>query len=91
VSARKVSSMTEDELVELIRAAVRAEFSAAGMRVDAPADVDEAREDFRFLRKVRHWFEGTSSKIGGAIILAVVTGALWLIVAGAQAFFSAKS
>ncbi len=87
MSARKVSMMTEDELIHVIRAAVRAEFSAAGMRVDAPADVDEAREDFRFLRKVRHWFEGTSSKVGGAIILAFVTGLIWLIVAGAQAFF----
>jgi hypothetical protein len=32
MSARKVSMMTEDELVHVIRMAVRAEFSAAGMR-----------------------------------------------------------
>jgi hypothetical protein len=80
--------MTEDELIHVIRAAVRAEFSAAGMRVDAPADVDSAREDFRFLRKFRLWFEGSSSKVGGALILAVVSGLIWLIVIGSQAFFN---
>jgi hypothetical protein len=90
VSARKVASMTEDELIHVIRAAVREEFNAAGMRVDAPADVDEARRDFMFLRRLRGWVDGTASKVGGAIVLAIVSGVVWLIVAGAQAFFSAK-
>lgn len=90
MSARRVASMTEDEMIKVIRAAVRAEFSAAGMRVDAPADVDSAREDFRFLRKFRLWFEGSSSKVGGAIILAVVSGIVWLMVIGAQVFFQSK-
>lgn len=88
MSARKVASMTEDEMIKVIRAAVRAEFSAAGMRVDAPADVDEAREDFRFLRKLRQWVNGGAAKIGGAIILAIVSGTIWLLVIGAQAFFN---
>ncbi|WP_192248431.1 hypothetical protein [Mesorhizobium caraganae] len=70
---------------------MREEFSAAGMRVDAPADVDEARRDFMFLRRLRGWVDGTASKIGGAIILALVSGIVWLIVAGAHAFFQAKS
>jgi len=90
MSARKVATMTEDELVHVVRMAVREEFSAAGMRVDAPADVDEARKDFLFLRRFRGWVDGTASKVGGAIILAIVSGIVWLIVAGAQAFFSAK-
>ena len=87
-ATRKVPSMTEEELVRVVRAAVRAEFSAAGMRVDAPTDVDEARRDFMFLRRLRGWVDGTASKIGGAIILALVSGIVWLIVAGAQAFFN---
>jgi hypothetical protein len=90
MSARKIASLTEDELIVIIRSAVREEFSAAGMRVDAPADVDEARRDFMFLRRLRGWVDGTASKIGGAIILAIVSGIVWLIVAGAQALFSAK-
>lgn len=80
--------MTEDELVALIRSAVRAEFSAAGMRVDAPADVDEARADFMFLRRIRQSFNGAAAKIGGAIILAMVSGILWLIIVGAKAFLA---
>lgn len=90
MSARKVASMTEDELIHVIRAAVREEFSAAGMRVDAPADVDEARRDFMFLRRLRGWVDGTASKVGGAVILALVSGVVWLFVAGAQAFFQSK-
>lgn len=90
MSARKVSSMTEDELIDVMRTAMRAEFRAAGIRVDDPDDVDEAREDFRFLRKTRRWFEGASSKVGGALILTVVGGITWLIVIGAQAFFQSK-
>lgn len=90
MSARKIASLTEDELIAIVRAAVREEFSAAGMRVDAPADVDEAKEDFRFLRKTRRWFEGASSKVGGALILTIVGGFTWLLVAGVQAFFQGK-
>lgn len=76
--------MTEDEIVATIRAAVRAEFSAAGLRVDDSDDQDEAREDFRFLRKVRQGVNGASSKIGGAVILALVSGLLWLLWNGFQ-------
>lgn len=84
MSARPVSSMTEDELTNLIRSAVRAEFSAAGLRVDEPEDQDEAKEDFRFVRRLRKGFDGASAKLGGAIILALVSGALWLVWTGFQ-------
>lgn len=80
MSSRRVATMTEDELIVVIRSAVRAEFSAAGMRVDEPEDQDEAREDFRFLRRLRRRADSVSSKIGMAIILAVVAaglGFLW--------------
>lgn len=90
MTARKVSSMTEDELVAVVRAAVRAEFSAAGMRVDAPADVDEARADFMFLRKARAAFNGAASKVGGAIILAMVGGVIWLVTAGVHSLLPPK-
>jgi hypothetical protein len=80
MSTRRVSTMTEDELISAIRVAVRAEFSAAGMRIDEPDDQDEAREDFRFLRRLRRRADSVSSKIGMAVILAVVAaglGFLW--------------
>lgn len=90
MSARKVSSMTEDQLIEVVRHAVRAELNMAGLRIDAPADIDEARADFAFVRRFRQAFNGAASKVGGAIILAIVSGVVWLVVVGAQAFFSAK-
>lgn len=85
MSARTVSSMTEDELAALIQRAVRTEFSAAGLRVDEPEDQDEAKEDFRFIRRLRKGFDGASSKIGGAVIMALVSGFLWLVYLGFQA------
>lgn len=78
--------MTEDELSGLIRSAVRAEFSAAGLRIEDSDDQDEAREDFRMLRKLRKGYDGASSKIGGAIIMALVSGLLWLMYLGIHAF-----
>lgn len=86
MSSRPVASMTEDELSELIRSAVRAEFSAVGLRIEAPVDQDEAREDFRLLRRIRKGIDGASSKIGGAILVALVSGLLWLIYLGVHAF-----
>jgi hypothetical protein len=80
--------MTEDEFVSAVRHAVRAELNMAGLRIDAPSDVDEARADFAFVRRVRQAFNGAAAKVGGAIILAVVSGVVWLIVIGAQAFFN---
>jgi hypothetical protein len=82
MTSRAVASLTEDELVNVIRKAVRAEFSAAGLRVDEPQDQDQAKEDFRFIRRLRRGFDGASSKIGGAVILALVSGFLWLLWTG---------
>jgi len=90
MSARKVSAMTEDQLIEVIRHAVRAELDMAGLSINDSADVKEARADFAFVRRVRQAFNGAAAKVGGAIILAVVSGIVWLIVIGAQAFLSAK-
>lgn len=85
MTGKPVSSMTEDEFANLIRASVRAEFAAIGLRVDDPEDQDEAREDMRLIRRLRKGFDGIASKIGGAIILALVSGLLWLIYLGTHA------
>lgn len=74
MSSRQVSSMTEDEMIAVIRTAVRAEFSAAGLRVDDAEDQDQSREDFRFLRRLRNRVDKVSSAVGMAIILAIITG-----------------
>lgn len=69
-----VYSLTADELKHLVRAAVREELEAAGLRIAEPEQRDEAREDFRFVRKLRKNVEGTANKVGMAIILAMVSG-----------------
>jgi hypothetical protein len=68
--------------------AVRQELRDAGLRVDGDANQNSADADFKFLRKIRLWFDGASSKIGGAIIMVVVGGILSLFVYGAKAFFA---
>lgn len=74
--------MTADELETLIRKAVRDELDAAGLRIDEPEARDAAREDFRFLRKMRNAFDGAASKIGYTILLALVGGVIWLVTQG---------
>lgn len=80
--ARRLPPMTADELETLVRKAVRDELDAAGLRVDEPEARDAAREDFRFLRRMRHAFDGAASKIGYAILLGVTSGIIWLFTQG---------
>jgi hypothetical protein len=92
------SDAQKEELAEIIDAAVkramapaiRAELKDAGLRLDGDVNQTAAAADFSFVRKFRLWYEGTSSKIGGAVILAVVSGLVWLMVIGSQAFFQSK-
>ncbi|MBX3583657.1 MAG: hypothetical protein KF810_17360 [Rhizobiaceae bacterium] len=87
MSARRIADLTEDEFEDLVRTSLRKElFSTVGLRLDDQEDQDEAREDFRLLRKIRRCLDGASSKIGGAIIMALVSGLLWLIYLGVHAF-----
>lgn len=82
--------MTEDELIKVVRTAVREEFSAAGMRVDEPEDQDAARRDFMFLRAFRLGIHSLAAKIGMAVIIAFGSGIMWVLVAGINAW-KAKS
>jgi hypothetical protein len=68
--------------MEQFRSAVREELADAGLRIDGPEHVDDAREDFRFLRKLRKGIDGTSSKVGMAIIAAIVGVIIWLVNSG---------
>ena len=82
MTGKRLPAMTPEELEDLIRKAVRAEFSAVGLRVDEPEYQDQAREDFRFLRKMRGAFDGAASKIGYTILLAIAGGISWLVLQG---------
>lgn len=80
-----LSSMTPEEFEELIRRAVREELNEAGLRLDGADHQYEARADFMFLRKLRQSVNGASSKIGATVLVALVSGLLWLIWYGLQA------
>ncbi|MDS1138570.1 hypothetical protein [Nitratireductor indicus] len=82
---RRIPPMTDEDLINLVRKAVRDELNDAGLRLDDADHQFEAREDFRFLRKLRTSFSGASSKIGATVIVALVSGLLWLVWYGLQA------
>lgn len=44
----------------------------AGLRLDETEHEDEAREDFRFLRRLRKSFDGASTQIGRSLLLALI-------------------
>jgi hypothetical protein len=84
MNTKPVPHMTADEMEALVRNAVRQELSAAGLRIDEPEHQDEAREDFRFLRKMRRSMDGAASKVGYTILLSIAGGVIWLITQGAN-------
>lgn len=83
--SRRLPPMTDEDLISLVRKAVRDELNDAGLRLDDADHQFEAREDFRFIRKLRISFNGASSKIGATVIVALVSGLLWLVWYGIQA------
>lgn len=74
------------EQLEQLRSVFREELADAGLRLDSAAHQDEAREDFRFVRRLRKGVDGTAAKIGWAIILAMLGGVVWLLTAGLNAW-----
>lgn len=69
---------SQEQLTQL-RSVFREELADAGLRIDGPEHVDDAREDFRFLRRARRFMDSTASKVGWVIILAIVSGVIWLL------------
>lgn len=82
-----ISAMTSEQLETLIRKAIRDELNESGLRIDDADHQFEAREDFRFLRKLRKALDGASSKIGMAVLMALVSGIIWLFVSGIGTIF----
>lgn len=72
---------TPEQLAQ-IRTAMREELADAGLRLDGADHQDEAREDFRFLRRLRHTWDGTTKKIGTAVLTALIGFALIIFGSG---------
>ena len=84
-----MDSFTPAQLAQIessVRKAVREELADAGLRLDEPVHQDQAREDFRFLRRLRIGIDGIAAKIGWFVIAAVLGGFMWLFTAGLNAW-----
>jgi tellurite resistance protein len=78
-------TVSKEELRELVKEAVKDAFGDVGLRADKPEQVDEAREDFRFIRLLRKSTYGAASTVGVAVIVSVVGGAITILSLGARA------
>lgn len=67
---------------EQLRSILREELANAGLRIDGEDHQDEAREDFRFLRRIRKSTDRFSSYVGMAVIVAITSGVIWLVTQG---------
>lgn len=70
------------QLEAIVRTSVREELNDAGLRLDGADHQDEAREDFRFIRRLRKRVDGASSKVGAAVLLSLTGGVIWLVMQG---------
>jgi len=79
-------TISKDDLEEIVKNAVQQAFRDVGLHTDEAEHLEDARADIRFLRRLRLSVDGLASKIGTAIILALVTGLITLIGLGARSF-----
>lgn len=75
------------EQMEQLRTAFREELADAGLRIDGPEHVDDAREDFRFLRHLRKNFDVVAKRIGSGILNALIVVGLLIAGMGFWAWF----
>lgn len=68
-----------DKQLEQMKQAVSEAFAGVGLRVDDPDHIDDAREDFRFLRRFRQSWDGAAKKVGGTVLVAIVGVGLSII------------
>ncbi len=84
----KIGKGFSEEQLAQIRKAMREELADAGLRLDNADHQDEAREDFRFLRRFRLGWDGSAKKIGNAILLALIAIAGVVIASGFWAWIN---
>lgn len=64
-------SFTPEQIAQL-RAVMVDVLGDAGLRLDETEHEDEAREDFRFLRRLRKTFDGASTQVGRSLLLGLI-------------------
>ena len=88
-----MSGFTQEQLSQLekiVEEGVRKGFADAGLRTDEADQIDEARKDFSFVRTLCKGINGIASKIGWAVIMAVLGGAIWVFNMGLNFWASPK-
>ena len=86
----KVGNGFSDEQMGQLRQLFSEVLADAGLRVDEPDHQDAAREDFRFLRRLRTNWDGAVSKIGNAVLLAIIAVGGTIIGLGFWAWLSSN-
>lgn len=69
---------------EECKALLREELDHVGVNVNDTEDVISAREDFRFLRKMRRMVDSASGKVGTAVILGFIGFCAWALMTAAN-------
>ncbi|MBB3771500.1 hypothetical protein FHS55_002099 [Angulomicrobium tetraedrale] len=75
---RDVIEELKDDFRIVVRDVFREELHAIGLRAASADEVDQAREDFRALRRWRLAMDGIASKIGYTVI-TVLVGAMLIV------------
>lgn len=74
-----VLSISKEELREMMERAVQRGLEDAGLYIEDAEDRKEAREDFRFLRRLRRAADGIAAKVGYTV-LAILTGGFLVVI-----------
>ncbi len=77
------------QLRRAVREAVGEEMADIGLRVDSSDHQDAAREDLRFLRRLRKAADGWASKVGWLVIAALTSGIVYIVSLGIEAWRAA--
>lgn len=74
--------------LDQLRSAMREVLADAGLRLDDAKLQDEAREDFRFLRRLRRSWDGSARRVGNAVLSAAIVIAGVIIASGVGAWLN---
>lgn len=89
-----VLHMTRSELQDLVKEAVEDGVAKAlrdvGIHATDPEQVDEARADFRFVRRLRQSTEGMTARAGATLLILTMGGLVGLLIAGLKGWVVSK-
>lgn len=79
-------TISRAELAALIKQSVQDAFRDVGLYTEDPGLLEDAREDFRFVRRLRKRCDSWVNKVGTFVVMTILTGVLTLMGWGFKAF-----